>query len=221
MFRLSIPVAAAIILGLAVGCESSSPKKAGDAAAASSSKAALSAHAAAASSSIPTSPADRRNDRVYAYVDAARADLSDGKASLINQVMRLSKEESAKFWPIYHDYEEELFALGDQRVELSRRYVKALSSAEIDDATATSLADDWYKIESQRLELMRKYHQQISTELSPIHAAQFTQIENRVSNITDLLIASELPILRTGPQHQHEPAGGAAAPTAAPKASAQ
>src|SRR5688500_18967224 len=69
------------------------------------------------------SPQARQNDPVYAYVDTVRNELSDGKVQIINRVMRLSSDESKVFWPIYRDYEEELFDLGDQRVELSRNFV--------------------------------------------------------------------------------------------------
>src|SRR3954462_15723234 len=77
------------------------------------------------SSYTPTAEA-RRSDHAYAYLDAARADLSKGKVRIINKVMNLSPDEAQKFWPLYHDYEEELFALGDQRLELTRRFVKAV-----------------------------------------------------------------------------------------------
>jgi hypothetical protein len=143
------------------------------------------------------SPEARRSDRLYAYIESARTNLSDGKTQLINQVMRLSREESAKFWPIYHDYEEELFALGDQRVELSRRFVTAHSAGTFDDAEAAALSDDWFRIETQQLELLRKYDKRIAEELSPLRAVQFTQIEHRVRTLVDVIIASELPLVRT------------------------
>ena len=176
----------AVLIPFAPGCESQGPKP--------------SAAGNPASASLAASPAPgtaaRRADAVYSYVDSVRADLSDGKAHLINRVMALSSDESAKFWPIYHDYEEELFALGDQRVEMTRAYVNAQATGSLDNARAAALSDDWFRFESQRLELLRKYHKRIADELSPIRAAQFTQIENRVGTVIDLLLASELPLVR-------------------------
>lgn len=144
----------------------------------------------------PLSPMARAADPVYAYVDAIRSDLSDGKVQIINRIMRLTPEESKTFWPIYHDYEDELFALGDQRVEMTRQFVTAFSGNTLDDPKATKLADDWFNFETQRLDLLKKYHKQITDQLSPIRAAQFVQIENRVGNVVDLIIASELPLVR-------------------------
>jgi hypothetical protein len=142
------------------------------------------------------SPMARAADPVYAYVDDIRSDLSDGKVQIINQVMRLTPEESKIFWPIYHDYEDESFTLGDQRVEMTKSFVTAQTSGVLDDARASKLADEWFNFETQRLELLKKYHKQVSEQLSPIRAAQFVQIENRVGNVVDLMIASELPLVR-------------------------
>lgn len=44
---------------------------------------------------------------------------------------------------------------------------------------------------------LRRYHDRISTELSPIGATQFLQIEQRAATLVDLVIASEIPLVRT------------------------
>jgi hypothetical protein len=178
-----------VLIPFASGCESQGAKPAA-------------ATGTPASASLGAAPAPapgtgaRNADVVYAYVDSVRGDLSDGKARLINKVMALSSDESSKFWPIYHDYEQEFFAIGDRRVEITRAYVNAQASGSLDNARAAALSDDWFRFESQRLELLRKYNKRISDELSPIRAAQFTQIENRVGTVVDLLLASELPLVR-------------------------
>ena len=138
----------------------------------------------------------RKSDAVYAYVDAAREDLSDGKVQIINKVMRLTPEESKVFWPIYQEYEQELFDLGDQRVEVSRNFVKAQATSSLDNKGAEALADGFFKFENSRLDLLHKYHKRIAEELSPVRAAQFTQIEHRIGTVVDLLIASELPLVK-------------------------
>src|SRR5688500_6021607 len=101
MIRMLIPFLLLSFLGS--GCTSTD--KSNDSAAAPAAKPAPAP--TAASSKTPATPAARRGDTVYAYVDAARHDLSDGKVTVINRVMRLTAEESGKFWPIYRDYEEE------------------------------------------------------------------------------------------------------------------
>src|SRR4051812_29676770 len=132
MFIKRIQTAAAapaFLILLTLGCESGATGPAPAPAAGGTVAAALPAKAVSSASpstpgAIPTG-VDRRYDPVYSYVDEVRSELSDGKAELINRVMRLSKDEGIIFWPIYNEYEDELFALGDQRVELLRKFVKA------------------------------------------------------------------------------------------------
>ena len=144
----------------------------------------------------PVAPEKRQGDIVYAYMDSVRSGLSDGKVQIINRVMRLTPEESKVFWPIYHDYEDELFSLGDRRVELTRMFVDAQAAGRLDDAKATTITDGWFEYESQRLALLQKYQKQIAKELSPIRAAQFTPIEHRVGSAIDVILASELPLVQ-------------------------
>jgi hypothetical protein len=141
---------------------------------------------------------------VHRYIDSMRSELSSGKVRLITDVMQLNATESGKFWPIYQEYEQELFDLGDQRIEGMRAFVKAQQNGALDDKTAGNLADLYFAYEEGRLALLKKYYGLIAKELSPVRAAQFTQIEHRVGTATDLIIASQLPLIR------HE----AAAPTA-------
>jgi hypothetical protein len=144
----------------------------------------------------PTTPEQRKSDHLYQYVDSVRSDLKNGKQRTLNQVMQLSTEESAKFWPIYHDYEEELFDLGDRRVEVIRKFVLAQQSHAMSDDQASVLADEWLKCESDRVDLLRKYYNKVASALSPLRAAQFGQIEHRFNTAIDVMIASEVPLVK-------------------------
>ena len=110
--------------------------------------------------------------------------------------MRLNAEEAKVFWPLYQEYETELFNLGDQRLEIIRQFAQAQQSGQFDNKRAAELMDGYFRHEADRLELLRKYAATISKELSPFRAAQFAQIEHRVSTVIDLIIASELPLVR-------------------------
>ena len=131
-----------------------------------------------------------------AYLAQMRGELSRGKVKLINDVMRLNADESAKFWPIYEEYESELFELGDKRVELIKRFATEQRAGKLSNAEASTLADGYFDFESKRVELTKKYYDEIARELSPVRAAQFTQIEHRVGTVVDLMIAADMPLIR-------------------------
>jgi hypothetical protein len=137
-----------------------------------------------------------QSDLVDKYVHSLRADLSRGKVQIFNDVMKLSASESATFWPIYQDYESELFDLGDKRVELIRRFAADQRDGKLSSDEAASLASGYFDFESQRVALLKKYYDIIAKDLSPVRAAQFTQIEHRVGTVVDLMIAAEMPLIR-------------------------
>ena len=146
---------------------------------------------------LPISWAQMSNrDKVYNYIDAVRNDLVDGKIGLILGVMELSDEEAEVFWPLYYDYEYELFDIGDRRVELIERFITAHQAKVLDDLEAKKMASEWFKQETDRLGLLKKYHELIANKLSVLHAIQFLQIEHRVNTVIDLMIASELPLFK-------------------------
>ncbi len=142
----------------------------------------------------PASPAD---PAVQAYIQTMRDDLSRGKVGIINGVMQLNRDEAKVFWPIYQEYEAALFDLGDQRVDAIRDFASEQHNGTLDDNAASRLARAYFAFEHERLKLLETTHQRIAEQLSPVHAAQFTQIEHRVGTVIDLLIAAELPLIET------------------------
>jgi hypothetical protein len=174
-----------IMAALACGCASNQEAQP----AAPEQSPAASAMPAAASTGAP------RSDVLNAYVRSMRDDLSRGKVSLINDVMQLNADEAKVFWPIYQEYESELFELGDQRVAAMRQFANDIRDKRLDDSEATRLADQFFDYETKHLALLKKYHGEIAKQLSPVRAAQFAQIEHRVGTVVDLMIASEIPLL--------------------------
>jgi hypothetical protein len=142
--------------------------------------------------------ANLEEDPVQAHIDAVRIELAEGKVRLISDTMRLSDEEAEIFWPLYQEYEIELFGIGDRRLDLIERFVAAHQSKALDEVEAEKMIVDWFQQETDRLGLLKKYQRRIVNELSALRAIQFLQIEHRVNTVIDIMIASELPLFRPG-----------------------
>ena len=142
--------------------------------------------------------ANSQEDPVHAYIDSVRIELAEGNVRLINQTIGLNDEEAKVFWPLYQEYEAELFALGDRRLDLMDRFIVSDEAKDLDDSEAQKIAAEWFDLEAARFALWRKYHKLVSDRLSPLRAIQFVQTEHRISTVVDLMIASELPLFRHG-----------------------
>jgi hypothetical protein len=79
------------------------------------------------------------NDNIYNYLQLLRSDVNSVKVEQINSIMKLSAEDATKFWPIYHDYENELGDLGINRAELITEFVQSHKDGTFDNEKAKSV----------------------------------------------------------------------------------
>jgi len=128
-----------------------------------------------------------------AYFEVLRSDFNTTKIHTLNQVMKLTAPEADKFWPIYRNYESELAPIGDAKLALIREFFTHYNNGTLNDQNASEMARQWFANAQARLDLWKKYHQQISDALSPMRAAQFIQVEHQMALFVDLQIASEMP----------------------------
>ena len=139
-------------------------------------------------------PTSLTRDEARAYFEELRSDFNAGKIRVLNQVMKLTAPEADKFWPVYRSYEKDLSAVGDRKLALIVEFMRQHQAGTLTDQNSRELAAQWLQNVQDRLDLWKKYHQQISDAVSPIRAAQFLQVENQMAIFVDLNLASEMPI---------------------------
>ncbi len=137
---------------------------------------------------------DAQAQNIDAYVNLLRQDIQTQKVAITSQLMQLTPEQAATFWPVYFNYEKELAALGDLRMRAIKDYAANYTS--LSDEKATELGNMRLDYEQRVVALKKKYFGQLSKALTPKVAARFFQIENQLLDILDLQIASNLPVVR-------------------------
>ena len=145
--------------------------------------------------SLPAPLASPSAEAVNQYITKMRNDLYRSKSSVFNDIMQLSPDEGKVFWPIYENYKLELFGLGDVRVEVTEQFNNFSRNGKLSDTEASRLATAYFDYVEKRAALLKKYHGVIAEKLSPVRALQFTQIEDCVATLDDLLSDVELPLI--------------------------
>jgi hypothetical protein len=135
---------------------------------------------------------------IEAYIQLMRTDLRNEKAQVTGLVMQLDAEDSAKFWPIYKDFEAELAKVYDGVVGLIDDYAKNYDN--LTDAAAAPLGIRVLDLEQQRNEIKRKYYNKMKESLGGVLAVRFLQVENQIERLMDLQIASQLPVAERSEQ---------------------
>jgi hypothetical protein len=136
---------------------------------------------------------DTQQKNLQEYVELLRSDVRQQKAEIMGAMMGLGIDQSAKFWPIYSAYDQELTKLNNFRLENIQEYAR--NSDQMTDAKADELVQNAFKYRKQRSELLAEYYGHVKDSLGAIEAARFLQIEDQLLGIIDLQIESALPIV--------------------------
>jgi hypothetical protein len=136
---------------------------------------------------------DAQSKNIQAYIQLIRKDVQRQKSEIMRAVILLDAEDSAKFWPIYNEYDAELSKVNNLRSDNIQEYARTY--LQMTDEKADELIKRALDFHKQRSELLARYYERMKEAVGAITAARFVQIENQLLMLIDLRIASELPIV--------------------------
>ena len=122
-----------------------------------------------------------------------RSNVQSEKNAIISHNMKFDETESAAFWPVYRAYVHEQNAIAERRLQVITEYAKSLDN--MNDAKAKDLAQRMMKVDGDALSLREKYWPQFEKALGGKQAAKFYQVDNRLSLIIDIQLASQIPLI--------------------------
>jgi len=144
---------------------------------------------AAAPAATPT-PAETQATAVKALEKQAMAE----KADIIAKNMGLNAEQAATFWPVYQKYQDGFSALFAQQLELISKY--AASYEKLDDAGAVALMNGQLDRDTKVAAYRTTWFPEFQKVLPGKLATKFMQIDRRLSLLTQLAIASQVPVVQ-------------------------
>ena len=132
-------------------------------------------------------------DNSEQMIELVRTDIQKQRVAIIGEAMQFTADEAAMFWPIYEEYEAERSEIGDQRMALIMDYADHFQT--MTDEKAAELGATALGLEEARTALKKKYFQKLQAEMSPVTAARFLQVENQLTMVLDLQVASQVPLI--------------------------
>jgi hypothetical protein len=134
---------------------------------------------------------DRPADNMKIVLEKIKAD----KKLLVADNMQLTEAEAKTFWPVYEQYQNELFLLRTRTLKLIKDYEGAYEN--MTNATAKKLLDEYMTIETLRLKLRQVYLPKFRKALSDVKVVRYYQIENKINAVLDYELASSIPLVTT------------------------
>ncbi len=128
---------------------------------------------------------------MQAVLDAIRSN----KKLLVMNNLDLSESEAKAFWPVYEQYQNELFLLRARTIKLLEDYANAYEK--MTDESAKKLLDEYMAIEALQLKLRQTYLPKIRKVLPPVKTARYYQIENKIQAALYYELAQSIPLVKT------------------------
>lgn len=133
---------------------------------------------------------DKPADTMKFVVEMIRAD----KKLFIAENMQFTETEAKAFWPVYEQYQDELFLLRERLVKLIDDY--AASYEKMTNDTAKRLLDELMTIESLGLKLRQAYFPRFRDVLPDVKAVRYFQIENKINAALTYELAAKIPLIK-------------------------
>ena len=119
--------------------------------------------------------------------------MTDKKAVLATN-LGLTEEESARFWPIFNEYQAKKKPLQDRFLANVNRFAEKYDG--MTDADAAALLKEKMAIEKEGEALKQKYTAKIAKELPAKKALRYAQLETRIQNLVARDVYSLIPLAR-------------------------
>lgn len=123
-----------------------------------------------------------------------RQDVQSQKEGIIKDTMQFTDTEGTAFWPIYKLYATDQKAIGDRRLAIITDYAKKYDT--LSDADAKSLTQRMLQVDDDTQALRKKYFPKFEAAIGGKRAAMFYQVDNRLSLIVNVQLASVIPLIQ-------------------------
>ena len=126
-------------------------------------------------------------------IDLLRKDLRSQKKQIIAANMKLADKEAEKFWPLYDHYTAETIKINDKRYALIQNYAQNYS--QLTDQQAEDYVRGLVAADQATSQLRLTYWPKFRTVISAKNSALFFQLDRRITNLIDVQLSSQIPVI--------------------------
>jgi hypothetical protein len=132
---------------------------------------------------------EKPSDNMQIVLEKIRAD----KKLLVAENMQLTEAEAKAFWPVYDQYQDELFLLRSRTAKLIKDYAEA---EKMTNDVAKKLLDELMIIEALGPKLRQTYLPKFRKVLPELKVVRYYQIENKINAALMYELAANIPLMK-------------------------
>ena len=130
-------------------------------------------------------------DNMQIVLEKVRAD----KKLLVAENMELTEAEAKAFWPVYDQYQDELFLLRARTAKLIKDFSDAYER--MTNESAKKLMDEYMALETLGSKLRQTYLPKFRKVLPEVKVVRYYQIENKINAALMYELAANIPLMKT------------------------
>jgi hypothetical protein len=134
---------------------------------------------------------EKPSDNMQIVGEKVRAD----KKLLVAENMQLTEAEAKAFWPVYNQYQDELFLLRTRTLKLINDFADAYEK--MSNEAAKKLMDEFMTIDSLGPKLRQAYLPKFRKVLPEVKVVRYYQIENKIQAALFYEFAANIPLMKT------------------------
>jgi hypothetical protein len=127
-------------------------------------------------------------------MDILRQSIQADKKLLVAENMQFTEAEAKAFWPVYDNYQNELFLLQSRSIKLIKDFAGVYEK--MTDADAKKLLEEYLTIDDLRMKVRQAYLPKFRKVLPEKKVARYYQIENKILALLNYEIAKEIPLVK-------------------------
>jgi hypothetical protein len=139
---------------------------------------------------MPAASQEKPSENMQIVIEKIRAD----KKLFVAENMQLTEAEAKAFWPVYKQYQDELFLLRARTVKLIKDYADAYET--MNNNTAKKLLDEVMAIEALGPKLRQAYLPKFRKVLPEVKVLRYFQIENKIQAALIYELAANIPLVK-------------------------
>ena len=139
---------------------------------------------------VPGIAQDKPADNMQIVLEKIRAD----KKLFVAENMQLTEAEAKAFWPVYDQYQDELFLLRARTAKLINDFADAYEK--MTNETAKKLMDEYITIETLGPKLRQAYLPKFRKALPEVKVVRYYQIENKIQAALFYELAANIPLVK-------------------------
>ncbi|MEZ5082349.1 MAG: hypothetical protein R2750_02675 [Bacteroidales bacterium] len=127
------------------------------------------------------------------YVEVMRTALNAEKKALIAEAMTFTTEEAELFWPLYTEYQNNLYTTNTKYLKIINEF--AANFENMTDEVATDLMARLNSYDAEVLKLRKTYIKKFSKILPASKVLRYFQAENKIDILVDYEISGFIPLI--------------------------